>query len=638
MAAFIPGGGYFCGAVRIFYSLFFLVFLLFAPRPASAQWRLHYAHTLWSQKRYDAAIQLLQKKLHGRAQEASFYSTLGGWNFWQGRYAAAAEVFEVGAQKTQNGDRNFSLPLARAYFRAGQYSQAARQLQGHPPQSAEGKWLLKAAVWAAAQPREAVFPQSLGVRINTQFPESFPQLAIDGRVLYYTRRSKGMDDDLLRSLPDSCGGWFTGVALPVPLNSSRQERAQTLSADGHYIFFGREEIQSENGWEGGGGDLYMSYTTTPGDTAWSVPQPFGATINTPAYEGMPTLSADNKTLFFVSDRPGGRGGLDIWYSHFENGRWQPPANAGPEINTPQNEVSPFLAADGKTLFFASDGQPQNFGGYDLYRATISGNRLYEVRNLGLPLNSPHNEISPFVGLRGDTLYFATDREGPPGNTDIWVSDLPPALRPAAMRAVAGQVVDSLSGEALPNAWVRLSEAATGVETGGFRSNRGDGSFVAFLEINRPYDLEAKQIGYQRRTNRVLLQPEDTTQPWARLALLPQNYVAPRYDSLLLRFSFRKSEVLLNDTLKAALNALNPALLTAHAEILVWSFTDDSGTPMINEEISQLRARLVADVLIKQGFPAEKITAQGWGEQYPMAPNESEEERYRNRRVEVILRK
>ena len=616
-----------------------LSFGLLSALPARAQWRFYYAQTLWSQKQHDAAIRLLQKDLYKGRHEADFYATLGSWTYQRGRYEEAATAFMAGAAKTRNGAKNFSLPLARALFRAGQYGKAAQQLARFPVLSAEGKWLSAATHWAAEQPVEAVTPHSIGPRINTVFPESFPQFSVDQQALYFTRRTQHIDDDLMRALPDSCGGWFAGKALPFPLNSSRQERAQSLSADGHYIFFGREDLQSENGWEGGGGDLYMSYSATPGDTAWTVPQPFGATINTPAYEGMPTLSADNKTLFFVSDRPGGFGGLDIWLSRFDNGRWQQPVNAGPAVNTAGNEISPFLAADGKSLFFASDGQARSFGGYDLYCATRSGNQLSQVRNLGRPINSPHDDISPFVGLAGDTLYFATDREGPPGNTDIWRCELPQSLRPAAVRPLRGQVLDSLSGAELANAWVRLIDAASGVEVGGFRSNRGDGSFVAFLEADRPYLLEAQQTGYSDRSDRFFWTATDTALPEpVRLALLPDSYVAPRRDSLLLRFSFRKNEVAINDTLRAALSDLQPGWLTQGAVLLVNSFTDNSGTPMINEEISQLRARLVADALIREGFPAEKIIVQGWGEQYPVAPNESEEDRYRNRRVEIILRK
>lgn len=629
--------GYFCAVVRFFSGIFLLSLLTLAV-PARAQDGLYKAQVLWGQKKHDAAIRMLQRKLKASAQSADFYATLGNWTYQQGRYDEAVAAYEAGAQKTKNGARYFALPLARALFRAGRYGEAAGRLQTFSPQTAEGKWLLRAAQWASAQPKELVFPESMGVRINTLFPETFPELAADGSALYYSRRVKGIDEDLMRALPDSCGGWFSGVALPFPLNSSRQEKAQTISADGHYIFFGREDLKSENGWDGGGGDLYMSYTATPGDTAWSVPEPFGATINTPAYEGMPSLSADNKTLFFVSDRAGGLGGLDIWYSRFERGRWQQPVNAGPHINTPQNEVSPFLCADGKTLLFASNGQAENFGGYDLYRATLATEGVKKVQNLGQPINSPHDEVSPFTGLRGDTLYYATDQQGPPGNTDIWRCELPLSKRPAAVQLVRGQVVDSLSGTPLANAWVRLLDGLSEKEVGGFRSNRGDGSFVAFLRLGQPYLLKATQGGYKARVDSLLLSATDTLLPQARLALLPDSYVPPRHDSLLLRFSFRRNEISLSDSVRSLLEEIPKEVLAGSAEILVWSFTDISGTPMLNEEISDQRARLVADALVQLGFDGGKITAQGWGEQYPMAPNDTEEGRTQNRRAEVILRR
>src|SRR5690606_38688604 len=130
---------------------------------------------------------------------------------------------------------------------------------------------------------------------------------------------------------DSCGGWFKALPFGSPPNTRNDDFAQIISADGHYIFFTRSDIPSESGCVRRAHDLSMTYT---GVSICSVPQSFGASINTSSYEGTPCLSADNRELYFSSNRPGGYGGLDLWVSRFENGLWQAPRNLGPTINTP----------------------------------------------------------------------------------------------------------------------------------------------------------------------------------------------------------------------------------------------------------------------------------------------------------------
>lgn len=608
-----------------------------APEVLRAQSRLQKAQALWGHKQYDAAITLLQKELQAsEKQSADYYVVLGSWLYQKGRFPEAVTVFQSAARNTSKGEQAFRLPLGRALFRAGRYSEAIPQVQGINT-NPEATWLARAATWAAAQRPETVDPESLGSRINTRYPETFPQLAADGQRLYYTRRIRGIDEDLMHTVPDSCGGWLSGVVLPNPINSPRQERAQFISPDGHYIFFGREDLQSEDGWTGGGADLYMAYTVQAGDTAWSIPQPFGATINTPAYEGMPALTADNQTLYFVSDRAGGLGGFDIWYSRFERGLWQTPINAGPAVNTSGNELSPFLGADGQTLFFASNRQPQNFGGYDLYRATRLDTVWQQAENLGLPINSSHDELCPALGISGDTLYYATDRDGPAGNTDLWRCTLPLSRRPAAVQWIQGLVVDSLEGSPVTQAWIEVVEAGSGKAVGNFRSNRGDGSFSIFLVPGHSYQVTVSHLRYQRSSTLLPVDTAGGAQP-VRLALLPQGYVAPKQDSLLLRLYFRKNEITLTDTARRALAAQLPAPLPDGSEVLVWSFTDNSGTPLINEEISAVRAQIVATALRQLGLPDTALSTQGWGEAQPLTSNATEADRDQNRRVEIWLRK
>src|SRR5690606_35380363 len=153
------------------------------------------------------------------------------------------------------------------------------------------------------------------------WPEIAPWITTDTQTWLFSRTIPPAGADLYYAHRASCAFWAYALPFGTPAKTREEEFAQMISADGHYIFFTRSDARSESGWGRGGHDLYMAYT---GDSVWTVPQSFGATINTSAYEGTPWLSADNRELYFSSNRPGGYGGLDIWVSRFEGGLWQAP--------------------------------------------------------------------------------------------------------------------------------------------------------------------------------------------------------------------------------------------------------------------------------------------------------------------------
>src|SRR5690606_13360399 len=228
--------------------------------------------------------------------------------------------------------------------------------------------------------------------------------------------TNGIDEDFYLAERDSCGGWFPAAALGEPPNSSDHEGAQMISADDHYLFFMRCGNRSLNGRLMGGCDLYFSYTD---QGRWSQPIPFRGAINTPAFEGMPTLASDNRTLYFVSDRPGGYGGKDIWKSEFIDGLWQIPENLGPTINTAYDETAPWIAIDDQTLYFTSNGHP-DFGGNDLFIAKKdAAGKWLAPENLGHPYNSPYEDVSLTLSKDGQKVYFASDRPGGIGGMDLY---------------------------------------------------------------------------------------------------------------------------------------------------------------------------------------------------------------------------
>lgn len=629
-----------------------LIYLLFCL--SLLYYRTAYAQiSADAQKQYQQALKLRASKKNAEAEKLMLevinkapgypdaYSTLGYWYFSERSYAKANEIFVRASQNCANGHVAFAKPLAKTLLYSYQPTQALQLLIAHAPAEKTPEWeLLRQQATFMQQALNNQWPDTpinLGIRINTRYPEFHPQIAADTQTLYFTRRVHNEDEDFFFAQIDTCGGWLTDRNMGSPPNTSKQEAAQILSADGHYLFFTRCENRSENGWGKGGCDLYMAYSD---DSAWSIPQSFGATINTPAYEGMPCLSADNRELYFVSDRADGFGGLDIWISRFEDGLWQKPENAGPNINTAGDDIAPFLHIDNQTLYFASDGHP-GMGSSDLFVSRKSNNGTWgRPRNLGYPINTVANENSLSVTVDGTKIYFASDRDSTIGNTDIYEMGLPVALQPIKVATVKGFVYDSLSKIDLNYARIYIMTPNSAEPAYQFSSNRGDASFMMTLPVGKVYTYSADRVGYLEMTDTIDLTEADLKKPIIHnIALLPQDYQAPIHDSLVLTVEFPINGTKLSDSNKLDIQkAIEPWMGEKGYTVLINGYTDNTGTPLLNEELSYMRAGLVAEEVQNYGIDEMNIRSQGWGEANPKASNDTEIGRNINRRVEIIIRR
>jgi len=603
---------------------------------AQEQIRLH---------RNEEAAGLLEKCIREAPRFTDAYLALGMLYCDTRQFSRAADVFRQASAACPACTQAFALPLARTLCQAQQYEHASSVLDQwakpavlHPAMKAEYERIRQNIQFGkyAVNARRTDTLVNMGPRINSQYDEYFPSISHDDSTLVFTRRTNGVDEDFYIAQRDSCGGWFIARDMGSPPNSGMQEGAQMLSADGHYLFFMRCGNRSENGWEAGGCDLYFSFTK---DGGWSQPVPFGATINTPAYEGMPSLSSDNKELYFVSDRPGGYGGKDLWVSRFEDGLWQVPVNLGPEVNTPFDETAPFIASDNETLYFASDGHP-GLGGNDIFYSRKKQGKWQRPENMGYPFNSVFDDVSLCLSADGRKGYLASNRNGGLGNMDLYEAKIPEAAQPEPYTYVFGVTYDSLDKRRLNYAQIEWRDAETGEKLYHYQSNRGDASYMASVSLNRKYSLHVYRVGYADYNDTVSfttthVQPPDTL----NFPLLDFNYSPPLHDTLLARFYFLRSNVLLNDSDQVQLKAMiAPYLDQPHTEFFVNGYTDDSGTPAINEELSYARARTVTDLLGSLGVSDDKIHTQGWADANPIAPNDTEEHRQQNRRVELVLRK
>ncbi|MEI8280124.1 MAG: OmpA family protein [Bacteroidota bacterium] len=576
---------------------------------------------------------------------ADAYSQLGAWYFKARRYDEAIAIFDQAARNLKNGERDFALPKARSLVLSSRLTEAqliiAKYITGKP----RDPWTAlkqQADFVANAMAHPVTFSvYNMGCNINTLDAEIYPYISSDGQTLYFTRRVNGVDEDFFMATADtSCDEkWSIAENLGRPPNTPNQESAQMISADGHYLFFTRCENRNVNGWESGGCDLYMAYRKSP-DSAWSIPESFGPTINSAYFEGMPCLSPDNRELYFVSDRPGGYGGLDIWVSKFEDGLWQVPQNLGPQVNTKGNETAPFLHIDNHSLFFASDGHG-GMGGSDLFYTTkITDTEWTTPKNLGYPINSMADESSISVTVDGKTAYFSSDRRYTVGNFDLYETTLPLSFHPLPVAVIKGYVYDSISKEPLNYASIYVNDEATGLPIYHFQSNRGDGSFMITLPQGKKYALLTDRIGYLE-TNDTLSLLSNTDKSVTiehNLRLLSQEYIKPISDTMVLVLHFPVNSSSLSDSDKLVIkNAMTPFLGNKDMTVYINGFADTTGTPIINEQLSFNRAKLVATEVAVLGVNNDLIKYQGWGEANPIATNSTEEGRSKNRRVEIIIR-
>jgi outer membrane protein OmpA-like peptidoglycan-associated protein/Tol biopolymer transport system component len=577
-------------------------------------------------------------KAHPAFTEA--YSTLGRWYFDRHQYQAAAAIFLQAEKACANGPTIFAKAIAKSLVYSGDFPAA---LQRIPANSTDKEWrqlLNQARFMQSAINRKVtqeIAPFDVSQRINTRDPEMFPAMSADGQTFFFTRRVNNMDEDLYYAKRDSCGGWLAAKNMGMPPNSPDQESAQSLSADGHYLFMMRCENRSVNGWAQGGCDLYMAYTA---DSVWSIPLSFGATINGSGYEGMPSLSGDNRELFFVSDRPGGYGGLDIWSSRFEHGLWQMPRNLGPEINTGSDETAPFIYADNSTLYFASKGH-EGMGGNDIFVSRkVNDSTWGKPVNLGWPINSQADEISLSLDAAADTAYFASDRDSIAGEFNIYKVALLAHQQPTPVTFFQGYVYDSLERTALNYANIYFTDSASGKEVFHVVSNRGDGSYAIALPIGNTYHLTLSRMGYQQMDDTLRSVATADRLPLTKhFAMLPFGYEKPVTDTPIATIRFKRNVVTLDDSVKAALTT-SMAYWQAQKgiTILVNGYTDNSGTPLLNEQFSFARAQLITRHLVSIGFAPEIIHAEGWGEANTLVENTSEENMDINRRVEIIIRR
>ena len=465
-------------------------------------------------------------------------------------------------------------------------------------------------------------PKNLGVAINTKANEYFPYLTPDGKVFTFTRMDGRQEDLFYANRDDSV--FSNAMSYGNNVNTDDNEGASAMDAQGNFLF-----VTACNRMDGYGScDIYYSVKQ---NNIWTAPQGIGKPVNTGAWEAQPSFSSDGSALYFASNRPGGFGGRDIWVSYLDtNMKLSEPKNLGPNINTKYDDQCPFIHADNQTLYFTSNGWP-GMGNGDIYISRKTDTGWTKAVNIGYPINTENDDNGMTVSYDGKTAFLSSSRAGGFGGLDLYSFELPENMQPKKTTYIKAVVKDAKSKQLL-NASYSIIDLDTKKEV--YKGNTSNGKFFVSIELNKNDALQIQKEGYLFYSQNINLKETTTeTKPYEIEVLLEPIAANSKITLNNVFFDFDKNELKQESFVEldklADLLKKNPTV-----KIEISGHTDNKGDKKYNLTLSQKRAESVVNYLVQKGIAAARLVAKGYGDTMPIAPNDTEENKAKNRRTEV----
>lgn len=546
--------------------------------------------------------------------------------------------------------------LANTYMMVGKYDDAVKSYEAflkfervNPNMKDAANDEIKNAKFGAEaikNPKPYGKMVNCGASINSDNFEYLPSMTADGKTFMFTRniREKQPDgspagqEDFYISYKDNAGQWSKSIPI-TGINSYGNEGAPTLSADGTFMFFA--SCMEQSGDYGapdrkglGSCDIFYSRKT---NGKWSRPVNAGSPINTQHWETQPSFSSDGKTLYFIRGNISREGGIkdpNIYMSSLgPDGKFGDPVKLSDKINTPKNEESVFIHPDNQTLYFSSNGHP-GMGGQDIYMSKRQPDGTWgPAINMGYPLNTYEDETSLLVDPSGKLAFFASDREGGFGGLDIYQFELPDDVKPEKLTYVKGKIYNSKTKEPL-EARFELIDQETQQNAANSYSDK-NGQFLVTLTGNKNYIVNVNKDGFLFYSDNFSLKDKiaDFNKPFVLDIPLQPIDTGSTVELKNIFFDVNKWD--LKPDSKAELEKLimflnkNPSV-----RIELGGHTDNSGDKKFNQTLSMNRAKAVYDYVILNGkIDGKRLSYKGYGDSKPKVPNDSPENKAKNRRTE-----
>jgi OOP family OmpA-OmpF porin len=495
--------------------------------------------------------------------------------------------------------------------------------------------------------------ENLGPAINSSYDELYPVIAPDGKTLFIVRRDhpqnfrlplsltkvRGLDtsdDNIWFSTQNGEGDWLPVKNIGPMLNNGYGSFVASVTPDGNTLLLGGSYRSKTAGPGSEHFGLWFTHRTTDG---WTYPEEVAVKdyYTTSIYVEF-CLSNDGRTIVLSLQRADSYGGKDLYVSSLQpDGSWSAPKNLGPTINSAADEATPFLASDGKTLYFASEGFA-GYGDMDMYisrRLDSTWQRWSEPENLGPQLNTPGWDAYYTVPASGEYAYFVST-DSSLGEGDIFRVKLPQELRPEAVVLVKGKVLDAKTSKPV-NAEIKYENLETGHEIGSARTSPTTGIYEITLPAGANYGYRAEAPGYIPVSENLDLTKADQYKELERdLTLVPlEKDQTIRMNNIF----FETGKADLQPESFAELNRIFQVLHDNQSmEIEIDGHTDNVGPPAVNKVLSEARATSVQTYLTKKGIEAKRLRAKGFGENKPIASNNTDGGRQQNRRVEFTILK
>jgi OmpA-OmpF porin, OOP family len=478
--------------------------------------------------------------------------------------------------------------------------------------------------------------ERLSENVNSEYAEINPILSPDGKTLFFGRKNHpgnlggiGDYEDIWYSEWDEeKQEWGLAKNAGAPLNTKQPNFISSITPDGNTMVLLLGNAYSEKGNLSSG----VSMSRKEGNS-WSKPRPLEIdNFYNNSMKANFFLANSRKSLLMSIEREDSYGDRDLYVSFLQlDGRWSPPLNLGPIVNTANEESAPFLAADDRTLFFSSNGFP-GYGGTDIFvtrRLDDTWQNWSEPENMGSAVNSSEDDIFFNLPPIGDYGYF--NRGNTDENSDIYRIQLPLFFEPDPVIRLSGRIINSKTGQPM-EAQIIYESLEDGRELGIATSDPITGEYEIVLPAGTNYSYVAKVPGFLPAADNVdATKLKESIELGKDIELVAVEKAAKiTLNNIFFAFdSYRLLDTSLPE-LKRIVTVMeeNPDI-----KIMIKGHTDNIGEARYNMTLSERRAKAVVDYLRKNGVEKDRISYKGFGLTQPIVPNDTPDNRRKNRRVE-----